>query len=92
MLTAAATDATPTASADVDLVRRLKAGDEDAYAIVVRTLGGRMLSVARRFLHDEERPVTPSRTPSSRRSAPSTRSTATPSSPPGCTASSSTPR
>ncbi len=54
MLTAAATDATPTASADVDLVRRLKAGDEDAYAIVVRTLGGRMLSVARRFLQDEE--------------------------------------
>jgi RNA polymerase sigma-70 factor (ECF subfamily) len=41
-------------SADVDLVRRLKAGDEDAYAAVVRTLGGRMLSVARRFLHDEE--------------------------------------
>jgi RNA polymerase sigma-70 factor (ECF subfamily) len=49
MLTAAAT-----APADVDLVRRLKAGDEDAYATVVRTLGGRMLSVARRFLHDEE--------------------------------------
>jgi RNA polymerase sigma-70 factor (ECF subfamily) len=50
MLTAAET----VVSADVDLVRRLKAGDEDAYAAVVRTLGGRMLSVARRFLHDEE--------------------------------------
>jgi RNA polymerase sigma-70 factor (ECF subfamily) len=50
MLTAAET----TAPADVDLIRRLKAGDEDAYAAVVRTLGGRMLSVARRFLRDEE--------------------------------------
>jgi RNA polymerase sigma-70 factor (ECF subfamily) len=50
MLTAAET----LVPADVDLVRRLKAGDEDAYADVVRTLGGRMLSVARRFLHDEE--------------------------------------
>ena len=50
MLTADAT----TVSADADLIRRLKAGDEDAYAIVVRTLGGRMLSVARRFLHDED--------------------------------------
>jgi RNA polymerase sigma-70 factor (ECF subfamily) len=54
MLTAAAPAAAPTASADVDLIRRLKAGDEEAYAIVVRTLGGRMLSVARRFLQDEE--------------------------------------
>jgi RNA polymerase sigma-70 factor (ECF subfamily) len=50
MLTAAAT----TVSADVDLIRRLKAGDEDAYASIVRTLGGRMLAVARRFLHDED--------------------------------------
>jgi RNA polymerase sigma-70 factor (ECF subfamily) len=50
MLTAAETHA----SADVDLIRRLKAGDEEAYAIVVRTQGGRMLSVARRFLRDEE--------------------------------------
>jgi len=41
-------------SADADLIRRLKAGDEDAYASIVRTLGGRMLSVARRFLHDED--------------------------------------
>ena len=50
MLTAVAT----TASADADLVRSLKAGDEDAYATVVRTLGGRMLAVARRFLPDED--------------------------------------
>jgi RNA polymerase sigma-70 factor, ECF subfamily len=53
MLTAVATAAAP-ASADVDLVDRLKAGDEDAYATVVRTLGGRLLAVARRFLHDED--------------------------------------
>jgi len=52
MLTAAA--AADTAAADADLVRRLKAGDEDAYATVVRTLGGRMLAVARRFLQDED--------------------------------------
>jgi RNA polymerase sigma-70 factor, ECF subfamily len=54
MVTAIATAPAPAASADADLVRRLKAGDQDAYATVVRTLGGRMLSVARRFLHDEE--------------------------------------
>jgi RNA polymerase sigma-70 factor (ECF subfamily) len=35
-------------------VARLKAGDEQAYEEVVRTLGGRLLAVARRFLHDEE--------------------------------------
>jgi RNA polymerase sigma-70 factor, ECF subfamily len=52
MLTAAA--AADTAAADADLVRRLKAGDEDAYATIVRTLGGRMLAVARRFLQDED--------------------------------------
>jgi RNA polymerase sigma-70 factor, ECF subfamily len=38
---------------EIDLVRRLKAGDEEAYATVVRTLGGRLLTVARRFLQDE---------------------------------------
>jgi RNA polymerase sigma-70 factor, ECF subfamily len=36
------------------LVARLKAGDEQAYEEIVRSLGGRMLAVARRFLHDEE--------------------------------------
>ena len=50
MLTAVAATASP----DLDLVRRLKAGDEDAYATVVGTLGGRMLAVARRFLQDED--------------------------------------
>lgn len=36
------------------LVARLKAGDEDAFEEVVRTLGGRMLAVARRFVDDDE--------------------------------------
>jgi RNA polymerase sigma-70 factor (ECF subfamily) len=53
MLSAAATAAPPIVS-DVDLVHRLKAGDEEAYALLVRTLGGRMLAVARRFLEDED--------------------------------------
>jgi len=44
----------PDVSAERDLVRRLKAGDEDAYATLVRTMGARMLGVARRFLQDEE--------------------------------------
>jgi RNA polymerase sigma-70 factor, ECF subfamily len=39
---------------DTLLVARLKAGDQDAYEEVVRTLGGRMLAVARRFLTDDE--------------------------------------
>jgi len=56
MLAAVATAASAhfAGSADVDLVDRLRAGDEDAYATVVRTMGGRMLAVARRFLHDED--------------------------------------
>jgi len=36
------------------LVVRLKAGDDDAFAEVVRTLGGRMLAVARRFMKDDD--------------------------------------
>jgi RNA polymerase sigma-70 factor (ECF subfamily) len=43
-----------TCPADSALVARLKAGDQDAYEEVVRTLGGRMLAVARRFLDDEQ--------------------------------------
>ena len=39
---------------DADLVGRLKAGDPDAFEFMVRTMGGRLLSVARRMLHDEE--------------------------------------
>jgi RNA polymerase sigma-70 factor, ECF subfamily len=56
MLTAVATAVSDhiAGSADVALVCRLKAGDEDAYATVVRTLGGRMLAVARRFLVEED--------------------------------------
>jgi RNA polymerase sigma-70 factor, ECF subfamily len=39
---------------DSILVARLRAGDQAAYEELVRTLGGRMLAVARRFLTDEE--------------------------------------
>jgi RNA polymerase sigma-70 factor (ECF subfamily) len=37
-----------------DLLDRLRAGDEAAFADLVRTQGGRMLAVARRLLRDEE--------------------------------------
>jgi RNA polymerase sigma-70 factor (ECF subfamily) len=54
----AVADVTPpgpaAATSDAELVRRLKAGDEAAYETVVRTLGGRLLAVARRFLQDED--------------------------------------
>jgi RNA polymerase sigma-70 factor, ECF subfamily len=43
-----------TDAADASLVARLKAGDEAAFEEMVRTLGGRMLAVARRMLRDEE--------------------------------------
>lgn len=36
------------------LVARLRAGDDDAFADVVRTFGGRMLAVTRRMLRNEE--------------------------------------
>jgi RNA polymerase sigma-70 factor (ECF subfamily) len=36
------------------LVARLKTGDEEAFEELVRTLGGRMLAVARRFVDDDE--------------------------------------
>lgn len=42
------------AKAERLLVKRLKAGDQDAFEEMVRTLGGRLLSVARRFLSDED--------------------------------------
>jgi RNA polymerase sigma-70 factor (ECF subfamily) len=44
----------PDVAADAQLVARLKAGDETAYEEMVRTLGGRLLAVARRMLRDEE--------------------------------------
>jgi RNA polymerase sigma-70 factor, ECF subfamily len=45
----------PGAPADTEahLLDRLLAGDDDAYAELVRTHGGRMLAVARRFLRDQ---------------------------------------
>jgi RNA polymerase sigma-70 factor, ECF subfamily len=39
--------------ADADLLDRLLGGDDDAYAELVRTHGGRMLAVARRLLRDQ---------------------------------------
>lgn len=39
---------------DAMLVARLQAGDPDAYETLVRTYGGRLLSVARRFLPNTE--------------------------------------
>lgn len=39
---------------DVQLLQRLRAGDEDAYEVMVRIYGGRMLAVARGFLRNEE--------------------------------------
>jgi RNA polymerase sigma-70 factor (ECF subfamily) len=44
----------PALPAPDPLVARLKAGDDDAFAEVVRTQGGRMLAVARRFMKDDE--------------------------------------
>lgn len=44
-------------SADSDeraLVERLRAGEDDAFEVLVRAHGGRMLAVARRFLRSEE--------------------------------------
>src|SRR5205085_3204271 len=44
----------PVPPRDADLVARLRAGDEAAYETLVREQGGRMLSVARRLLRDED--------------------------------------
>ncbi len=41
-------------SAERDLISRLRGGDELAFERLVREQGGRLLSVARRFLRDEE--------------------------------------
>ena len=41
-------------SAERDLISRLRGGDEGAFERLVREQGGRLLSVARRFLRDEE--------------------------------------
>ena len=39
---------------ETDLLSRLRAGDEGAFAQFVRAHSGRMLTLARRFLHNEE--------------------------------------
>jgi RNA polymerase sigma-70 factor (ECF subfamily) len=41
-------------SEEADLLARIRAGDEAACAALVRQYAGRMLAVARRFLHSEE--------------------------------------
>jgi RNA polymerase sigma-70 factor, ECF subfamily len=46
--------ARPSTDLETDLVDRLRAGDERAYETVVREHGGRLLSVARRMLRNEE--------------------------------------
>jgi RNA polymerase sigma-70 factor (ECF subfamily) len=45
---------TACAADDVELLERVRAGDEGAYEALVRRHGGRMLAVARRFLRTEE--------------------------------------
>ena len=50
-------DTTLTCTAVIDetaLIARLRAGDPDAFSQVVRTFGGRLLAVARRFVRTEE--------------------------------------
>lgn len=44
----------PAASADAELLTRMRAGDARAYEIMVREHAGRLLAVARRFLRAEE--------------------------------------
>jgi RNA polymerase sigma-70 factor (ECF subfamily) len=39
---------------EMTLVARLRAGDEDAFELMVRIYGGRLLAVARRFVRDED--------------------------------------
>jgi RNA polymerase sigma-70 factor (ECF subfamily) len=39
---------------DVAWIRRLRAGDEQAFDLLVRTYGGRMLMVARRYMRNDE--------------------------------------
>ena len=41
-------------ASELDLVSRLKSGEEEAFERLVREQGGRLLAVARRFLRDEE--------------------------------------
>ena len=50
----AARDARPATDDDSALLRRLRAGDEAAYELLVRSKGTAMLAVARRFVRNED--------------------------------------
>ena len=39
---------------ETELIHGLRAGDNDAFDVLIKTYGGRMLSIARRFLRNEE--------------------------------------
>jgi len=52
-LPAAAVESTSTSADEAALVAALRAGDEQAYERLVRTLGGRLLSVARRLVGND---------------------------------------
>src|SRR6266498_1640621 len=39
---------------ETTLIARLRSGDEEAFELIVRTFGGRLLAVARRFVRNEE--------------------------------------
>jgi RNA polymerase sigma-70 factor (ECF subfamily) len=54
MLVPGAQDPVAGAEPEAELIRRLKAGDEDAYAQLLRLHSGRLLAVARRFFPDGE--------------------------------------
>ena len=77
----------PKAQDEERLLQRLRAGDEAAFAELVRENSGRLMAVARRMLRSEDEARDALRTPSSRPSAPSAASRARRASPPGCTGS-----
>ncbi len=51
---AAASLPSPEVQTEADLVRRLKAGEEEAFEVLVRGYGARLLSVAKRFFVEPE--------------------------------------
>jgi RNA polymerase sigma-70 factor (ECF subfamily) len=53
-VTVEASEVPSASSGEASLVRRLKAGDEEAYATLVRLYGGRLLAVARRYFPGSE--------------------------------------
>jgi RNA polymerase sigma-70 factor (ECF subfamily) len=52
--TAVDTAVVPAQGSDFELIERIQGGDQEACEILVREYGGRMLSVARRLLRNEE--------------------------------------